>query len=121
MDQCQKAFELIKLRLTTAILAHWDPVLPVKLRTDASLLGLGGILLQQHGDVWRVVSYTSRGLSDTETRYGVTDLEALAVVWRLIRWREYLYGHPDRLVETDHCALCYLMKSTGKMQGRSAC
>ena len=48
--------------------------------TDASLVGLGVVLEQQHREQWRPVAYWNRKLIDAETRYSATKLEWLAVV-----------------------------------------
>ena len=50
-QQC--AFEKVKEVLTTdPILAHYDPKLPTNVSADASLYGLGAVLLQKHKE-WR--------------------------------------------------------------------
>ncbi|KAJ8383359.1 hypothetical protein AAFF_G00221490 [Aldrovandia affinis] len=41
---------------------------PTVVSADASSYGLGGVLLQQHGEYWKSVAYCSRCLSDAKTR-----------------------------------------------------
>ena len=55
--------------------------------TDASLMGLGGVLMQTQ----RVVAYASRLLCIHERNYPTHDLDFLAVVFTLKIWRHYLY------------------------------
>lgn len=75
----QEAFETLKLSLEqNAVLANFDEIDPVKLKTDASRAGVAGILLQLHDDEWRIIACCSRRLSPAEKNYGVTDLEGLA-------------------------------------------
>ena len=71
--------------------------------TDASLLGLGGVLMQTQ----RVVAYASRQLRIHERNYPTHDLELAAVVFALKVWRHYLYGVQFELF-TDHKSLRYL-------------
>ena len=40
------------------------------------------------------ITYASHTLQPHEARYGVSELEALAVVWVTRHLRVYLYGHP---------------------------
>ena len=43
-------------------------------------VGLGAVLVQEQDGEFRVISYASRSLSDTERRYSQTEKEALALV-----------------------------------------
>ena len=45
-----------------------------KLHTDASVLGLEAVLYQVHDGVEKVISYTSRSLTKSETKYPVHKL-----------------------------------------------
>ena len=63
------------------MLAHYSPEKETKVSADASLYGLGGVLLQKDGQDWRLVFYASRSLTDTEQRYAQVEKKALAVTW----------------------------------------
>ena len=113
--QCQQAFELLKRKLMTA------PVLVIPssdrqfvVYTDASLMGLGGVLMQ----VQRVVAYASRQLRIHERNYPTHDLELDAVVFALKIWRHYLYGVQFELF-TDHKSLRYLFSQKELNQRQS--
>ena len=78
---------------------------PFVLETDASGGGLGAVLAkeQEDGQV-HPVAYTSRALSAAESRYAITELETLAVVWAMSHFHPLLYGH-DVTVYMDHSAV----------------
>ena len=72
------------------------------MHTDASGQGLGTVLEQEQDDkTFHSVAYASRTLSKAEANYGITDLEALSLVWALKHFRPYLLGH-HCVVYTDH-------------------
>ena len=71
--------------------------------TNASLLGLSGVLMQER----QVVAYASRPLRVYELNYPTHDLELAAVVFALKIWRYYLYGEGFQ-VFSDHKSLRYL-------------
>ncbi|MCG8626968.1 MAG: Ty3/Gypsy family RNase HI domain-containing protein, partial [Proteobacteria bacterium] len=72
---------------------------------------------QSDGSV-RPIAYASRTLEPSEKKYGVTEVEALAVVWAVKHFQHYLYGHLCH-VYTDHEALKSLM-NTPHPSGRVA-
>ena len=108
------AFEKLKELLTTPpILAFPNFELPFTLETDASGVGLGAVLSQQQGSETtscRPIAYASRTLQKHERNYGITELEALAVVWATKHFHVYLYGHQCKVL-TDHSALKSLLNT----------
>jgi len=105
-EQCQQSFDNLKALLTQApLLAFPDFSKPFVVETDASGQGLGAVLSQQQeSGLVTPIAYTSRTLQRHEQNYGVTELEALGVVWAIRHFRPYLYGH-SCTVNTDHEAL----------------
>ena len=78
---------------------------------DASSFGLGGVVLQFHPDnYWRPVSFISRAMTPTETRYAQIEKEALALTWACERSWEYIMGKSVS-VETDHKPLVPLLST----------
>ena len=55
------------------------------------------------------IGFASRYLSDAEKKYSIGELELLAVVWGLQRFRFHLYGKQVQLL-SDHQALEPLLK-----------
>ena len=114
-EERQKALDALKERLTTApVLSYPDFTQPFILETDASYAGLGAVLTQEKMEKGhlrsRPIAYASRSLTPAERHYGVTELEALAVVWALRHYRVYCLGYKT-IVYTDHSALKSLLSS----------
>ena len=63
------------------------------LTTDASLKGLGAILSQSYPSGERVIAYASRTLSDAEKKYGITEQEALAVMYGTEQFKALKIDH----------------------------
>ena len=116
---CEGAFVCLKELLTSPpVLAYPDFAKPFVLHTDASGKGLGAVLeqIQDDGD-HHPVAFASRTLSKHEVKYGITELETLAVIWALRHFRAYLYGHKCT-VYTDHAPVKSLLRakhSSGKL------
>jgi hypothetical protein len=105
-DKCEVAFQKIKTLLTEApVLALPDPDKTYTIESDASIVGIGAVLLQDG----KPLAYESRKLIPAERNYTTTEQELLAVVHALKTWRCYLEGakHPF-VVRTDHNPLTFL-------------
>lgn len=100
-----KAFEDLKSRLIERpILAIYDPTLATEIHTDASQDGIAGILLQYYESQLRPVAYYSRHTNKAERKYHSFELETLAVVETLLKFRVYLLGLSFKVI-TDCNAL----------------
>ena len=84
--------------------------------TDASGLGIRGVLQVRREGEWVAAAYYSRQTRGAETRYSATELEALALVDTILHFSYYLYGH-EFCAYTDHHALLSLKKSE-RLNGR---
>ena len=52
------------------------------LRTDACGTGMGAVLLQRDlNGLWAPVQWASKKFTPTERRYGISEMEMLAVYW----------------------------------------
>lgn len=104
----QNTFEILKSKLISApVLAHFQPNEPTELRVDASKQGIGAVLLQKLNGDLHPVAYISRGLTEAEKNYSVTEQECLGILWSSTYLRQFIYGKPVKIV-TDHSALCWL-------------
>ena len=109
-EDCQQAFERLKLLLITApILGYPIPGLEYILDTDASNTATGAVLSQMQEGHERVIAYYSKSLSPQEVNYCVTRKELLSVIKALKHFRPYLIGTKFRL-RTDHASLIWLYK-----------
>ncbi|KAG7294695.1 hypothetical protein JYU34_022957 [Plutella xylostella] len=97
------AFEKVKSLLCHAeVLCHYDVSRPAVLTVDASSRGLGAVLAQ--GDATgreRPVAYASRALTNAEQNYSQIHKEALAIVYAVKKFHQYLYGRRF-VLKTDH-------------------
>ena len=107
----RQAFDTLKACLDSHPILHLaDCNRPFILRTDASDVGIGAVLLQEkNGEVFPVV-YASRKLLDRERAYSIMEKECLALVWAINKFQCYLYGKPF-VLETDHQPLVYMQKT----------
>ena len=118
-EKCKESFEKLKMLLTSPpVLTYPDFNHPFVLHTDASTHGLGAVLEQEQSDgKLHPVAYASRSLRKGKANYGITELEALALVWAARHFRPYLLEH-HCLVFTDHAPLRAMLKArnpSGKM------
>ena len=86
-------------------LAHYAKDRENIVTTDASKTGLGITLWQKQSDGEKKPrAFGSRYLNNSEKKYSIGELELLAVVWGLEKFRFYLYGKKVFLY-TDNQAL----------------
>jgi len=78
--------------------------------TDASGLGIGGVLQVRRNGQWEAVAFFSRQLKGAEQRYFATEMEALAMVATIEHFSYYLYGH-QFVIYTDHKPLTHILDS----------
>ncbi|CAF1045959.1 unnamed protein product, partial [Didymodactylos carnosus] len=81
-------------------LQYPDPTSPFILSTDASVIGISGILRQNTSQGTRICYYKSRTLTDAEKRYDPLEREALAMYWCIKELRQYI-GDSAFSIETD--------------------
>nr|GEW43180.1 reverse transcriptase domain-containing protein [Tanacetum cinerariifolium] len=104
-EEQESAFQLLKQKLCEApILALPKGNNDFVIYCDASLQGLGAILMQRE----KVIAYPSQQLKPHEENYTTHDLELGAVVFALKIWRHYLYG-TKCTVFTDHKSLQHIL------------
>lgn len=116
----QSSFDQLKTAITSpGVLSLPDPTKSYTIRTDASRVGHGAVLLQKYTSddntevstsVYKPVAFASRSLKSAEKNYSAIELEGLAIWWSVTqKFRSYIEGQPFFL-ETDHKPLLSLMK-----------
>lgn len=101
------AFHQLKMSISRGplVLDFPDATSPLVLSTDASDIGIGGVLKQETPAGTRVIYYHSQLLNEAQRRYATIEKEALAVFKCVDKLRPYLLGR-DFIIESDHCPLC---------------
>lgn len=80
---------------------------PLILQTDASKEGLGPVLFQEIKGARRIISFASAKLRPAKQRYHSNELECLAIVWAIKRYRLYLEDQ-HFVLRTDNAAMQWL-------------
>lgn len=90
----EEAFDKLKNALISRpVLALYNPSLETQIHTDASKHGIGSVLLQKQIDgVFKPVAYYSRQTSPEESHFSSYELETLAVIAALVKFRTYVLG-----------------------------
>jgi hypothetical protein len=110
----EDAFNLLKEKLNDHPILIWPDVnKEFFIQTDASGVGIGGVLLQVKEGNKHPVMYISRKLLPCEQRYSTIERELLAIIWAIQKFALYLYGKRFYL-ETDHEPLKYLSTNQPK-------
>jgi transposase InsO family protein len=101
-----KAFQkLIDACCSPPVLKFFDVKLPVEVHCDASQHGLGGVLIQDG----RPIAYTSRSLTDVESRYAQIEKEMLSIVHSCEKFHQYIFGK-HCIIYNDHKPLEQIFK-----------
>ena len=91
------------------MLAQYDPTLPIKLDCDASAYGIGAVVSHVLPDnTEHPIAYASRTLTSSEKNYPQIKKEALALVYGVKKFHQFLYGQHFILV-TDHKPLTAIL------------
>ncbi|GJT99332.1 reverse transcriptase domain-containing protein [Tanacetum coccineum] len=109
-DECQKAFELLKEKLTcdpVIVSPNWN--LPFELMCDASDFTVEAVLGQKDGKNFHLIYFASKTLNPSQQKYTVTEKELMAVVFSFDKFRSCLILSKT-IVHTDHSALKHLFK-----------
>ena len=111
-DQCQKAFQDLKVYLTTApLLSPFIPGEELYLYLAISPHAVSSALIREEGKVQKPVYYTSRALRGVEGRYLLMEKLVFALITASRKLKHYLQAYVI-VVMTDHP----LKKSMNKLE-----
>ncbi|KAG8180392.1 hypothetical protein JTE90_025442 [Oedothorax gibbosus] len=98
----ERAFQEAKRTIgSSSLLVHFDNNKEVVLACDASPYGLGAVISHKTAEGDRPIAFASRSLTKAEKNYSHLEKEALALVFGVTRFRNYLLGRSFTLL-TDH-------------------
>nr|XP_061834657.1 uncharacterized protein K02A2.6-like [Nerophis lumbriciformis] len=105
-----RAFEATKKCLQSdKLLIHFDDGKPLYLACDASPYGVGAVLSHRFTDgSEKPIGYMSRSLTVAERGYSQLEKEALAIMFGLKKFHQYLFGKHCTII-TDHKPLLGLL------------
>ncbi|BES91033.1 Hypothetical Protein NTJ_03841 [Nesidiocoris tenuis] len=99
---CESSFLKLKAELCSErVLVPYDPLLPLVLTADAGPCGIAAVLSHDADGVEKPIAYASRSLTDAEMNYSQLDKEALAIVFAVSHFYNYVFGRLFTLV-TDN-------------------
>ena len=121
-EKCESGFNHLKQALVESpILGYPDFTKPFIVYTDASIDGLGAMLVQEQEFesqiIPRAIWYCGRSLNKHEKKYSITDLELTGVYYAIQQFRPYLQYNQVTFY-TDHKSLEYLQnckQPTGRL------
>lgn len=108
-DEQEKSFKLLKEKLLEeTVLVHFNPNDELGISCDASSIGVGAVLFHRYKDgTERPIANVSKILTSAQRNYSQIQKEALAIVFAMKKFHQFLYGRKFYLV-TDHKPLLSL-------------
>ena len=114
----RRVFTQLRQAFTKApILRHFDLECHIRIETDASGYGIGGVLSQlTDSGQCHPLAYYSQKMISAKTRYETHDDDLLAIVKTFKTWQYYLEGcKHEVLMLTNHNNLCRFIETKSLM------
>ena len=118
LPEHDKIVTTLKNAFTTNSLAYFNSSWDSEVICDASNVGLGAILVQSNPEDAsdrRIISFASRTLTILEKKYAQVELEALALVFAVEKFHQYIYGKKFKLF-TDARSITYIYGTTANQK-----
>ena len=105
----QQAFQKANNSLSSDnLLVHYNPSKELILACDASPYGIGAVLSHKLDDgIEKPIDFASHSLAPAEKKYSQLDKEALAIIFGVKHFHQYIYGRHFTIL-SDHKPLQYL-------------
>ena len=95
--------------MSSDILMHYNPDLPIRMAGDASAHRVGAVIAHVLPDgTERPVAFASRTLTSSEKYYAQVEKEALSLIFGIKRFHSYSYGRTFTII-TDHKPLTTIL------------
>ena len=113
------AFVDTKIAISRCPLMYFidDNKLDIRLYTDASDFGIGGVLFQVVGAIWQPIAFTSKSLTPTQIRWSTIQKEAYAIFYCCTQL-DYLIRDRTFTIHTDHLNITYIKQNPTSMVAR---
>lgn len=119
-QECHTAFELSKKFITNdSVLELYDPSKQMIVSADASPYGVGAMLSHEVNGHEKLVFFASSSLTEAQQNYSQIHREALAIMFAIQKFHDYIYGHTFVLY-TDQQALSEIFSPTKGTSGVTA-
>lgn len=90
---CVDAFDRVKSMLTSArVLMQYDPAKPIFLAVDASSKSIGAVIYHRINGKGRPIAHALKTLTAAETKCAQIEQEALATIFGVKEFHQYLWG-----------------------------
>ena len=108
--ECDLSFQTLKKSLVENLRVFvFDPEAQTFVTTDASDVGIGGVLSQMQNGKEVPIAFFSKTLSPTERNYATNEKEAYACLLACEHWEKLLLGR-HFILKTDHAPLTTILK-----------
>ena len=113
------AFVDTKIAISRCPLMYFidDNKLDIRLYTDASDFGIGGVLFQVVGTIWQPIAFLSKSLTLTQIRWSTIQKEAYAIFYCCTQL-DYLIRDRTFTIHTDHWNITYIKQNSTSMVAR---
>ncbi|XP_075154322.1 uncharacterized protein K02A2.6 isoform X1 [Haematobia irritans] len=112
--QCENAFTKVKEEIVAdRVLVPYNESLPLTLACDASPTGIAAVLSHIVNGEERPIAFISRSLTKAEQNYSQLDREALAIIFGVDKFFNYLHGREFTLI-TDNRPLSRIFHQHAK-------
>ena len=119
-EQEQAWIESKSMLQSPKVLVHFDSTKELILTCDASSYGVAAVLSHRMSDgTEKPVAFASRTMNSAEKNYSQVEKEALAIVFGVRKFHQYLYGKKFE-IQTDHKPLLGLFRENKQIPSMSA-